>query len=62
MAPAAVPNAILERINSSWAKASKSSDVRAKLQAQFLIPEADAPEEMDKEMRREFDQFKNVFN
>jgi tripartite-type tricarboxylate transporter receptor subunit TctC len=62
MAPAAVPNAILGKIDSSWAEASKSADVRAKLQAQFLIPESDARGVMDKEMRREFEEFRNAFN
>jgi tripartite-type tricarboxylate transporter receptor subunit TctC len=62
MAPAAVPNVILGKIDSSWAEASKSADVRAKLQAQFLIPQSDALGEMDKEMRREFEQLRNAFN
>jgi tripartite-type tricarboxylate transporter receptor subunit TctC len=62
MAPAAVPNAILEKIDSSWAEASKSAEVRAKLQAQFLIPVSDARGEMDKQMRREFEELRNAFN
>ena len=62
MAPAAVPNPILEKIDSSWGEASKSADVRAKLRAQFLIPESDPRGEMDKKMRREFEELRNVFN
>ncbi len=61
MAPAAVPQAIRDKISKDWADAIKTPDVANKLKAQFLIGVTDTPAQMDKIVADETAQLTETF-
>ena len=61
MAPAAVPQAILDKISKDWADAIKTPEMQDKLKAQFLIGVTDTPAAMDKIVRDETAQLTEMF-
>jgi len=61
MAPAAVPQAIRDKISKDWAEAIKTPDIESKLKAQFLIGVTDTPAQMDKIVRDETAQLTETF-
>jgi len=61
MTQAAVPRAIVQKINKDVTDSLKSADVMAKLKAQFVIPVIDTPEQFDEIIRRETAHLTEVF-
>jgi tripartite-type tricarboxylate transporter receptor subunit TctC len=61
MAPAAVPQAIRDKISKDWAEAIKTPDIESKLKAQFLIGVTDTPAQMDTIVRDETAQLTETF-
>src|SRR5262249_12624291 len=61
MAPAAVPQAVRDKIAKDWADAIKTPDIANKLNAQFLIGVSDTPAQMDKIVRDETAQLTETF-
>ena len=61
MAPANVSKPILEKIAKDWADATKTPEMKAKLDAQFVIAKSDTPEEFDKIVRDEIANLTQVF-
>ena len=61
MAPAGVPKPILEKIAKDWSDAIKTPEMKAKLDAQFVIAKSDTPAEFDKIIRDETANLTQVF-
>ena len=61
MAPANVSKPILEKIAKDWADATKTPEMKAKLDAQFVIAKSDTPAEFDKIVRDEIANLTQVF-
>jgi len=61
MAPANVPKPILDKIAKDWADAIKTPEMKAKLDAQFVIAKADTPADFDKIVRDETANLTKVF-
>lgn len=61
MTQAAVPRAIVQKINKDVIDALKSPEAAAKLKAQFVIPVTDTPEEFDKIIQTESAHLAEVF-
>ena len=61
MTQAAVPRAIVQKINKDVIDSLKSPETVAKLKAQFVIPLADTPEAFDEIIRRETANLTEVF-
>jgi len=61
MTQAAVPRAIVQKINKDVTDSLKSADTMAKLKAQFVIPVADTPEAFDEIIRQETAHLTEVF-
>jgi tripartite-type tricarboxylate transporter receptor subunit TctC len=61
VAPAGVPKPIIEKLNKDIVASIKSTDVNAKMLAQFVIPVTDTPAAMDKIIRDETANLAKVF-
>ncbi|MEW6451114.1 MAG: tripartite tricarboxylate transporter substrate-binding protein [Pseudomonadota bacterium] len=61
MAPANVPKPILEKIAKDWGDAIKAPEMKAKLDAQFVIAKSDTPEQFDKIIKDETANLTQVF-
>jgi tripartite-type tricarboxylate transporter receptor subunit TctC len=61
MAPANVPKPILDKISKDWADAIKTPEMKAKLDAQFVIAKADTPAAFDKIIKDETENLTKVF-
>jgi tripartite-type tricarboxylate transporter receptor subunit TctC len=61
MAPAGTPQAILDKISKDWSEALKTAELKAKLDAQFLIAVNDTPAAFDKIIRDETANLTQVF-
>lgn len=61
MAPANVPKPILDKISKDWADVIKTPEMKAKLDAQFVIAKADTPAEFDKIIKDETANLTQVF-
>jgi tripartite-type tricarboxylate transporter receptor subunit TctC len=61
MAPAGTPQAILDKISKDWSDALKTPEMKAKLDAQFLIAVTDTPAAFDKIIRDETANLTQVF-
>ncbi len=61
MTQAAVPRAIVQKINKDVTDSLKSPETMAKLKAQFVIPVTDTPEAFDEIIRRETANLTEVF-
>jgi tripartite-type tricarboxylate transporter receptor subunit TctC len=61
MTQAAVPRAIVQKINKDVTDALKSPETIAKLRAQFVLPVTDTPESFDETIRRESANMAEVF-
>ena len=61
MAPANVPKPVLDKISKDWAYAIKTPDMKAKLDAQFVIAKTDTPAEFDKIIKDETANLTQVF-
>ena len=53
MAPAGVPQPILEKISKDWAEAIKTPEMEARIKGQYLIGVSDTPSAMDKIVKDE---------
>jgi tripartite-type tricarboxylate transporter receptor subunit TctC len=61
MAPAGTPQAILDKVSKDWSDALKTPEMKAKLDAQFLIAVTDTPAAFDKIIRDETANLTQVF-
>jgi tripartite-type tricarboxylate transporter receptor subunit TctC len=61
MAPANVPKPVLEKISKDWSDAIKTPEMKAKLDAQFVIAKSDTPAEFDKIIKDETANLTQVF-
>jgi tripartite-type tricarboxylate transporter receptor subunit TctC len=61
MAPRGVPKPVLDKISKDWAEALKTPEMKAKLDAQFVIAKSDTPAAFDKIISDETANLTQVF-
>lgn len=61
LAPGGTPKAITEKISREWAEALKTPEMKAKLDAQFIIAQSDTPAAFDEIIRSETGGLAQVF-
>jgi tripartite-type tricarboxylate transporter receptor subunit TctC len=61
MAPANVPKPVLDKIAKDWGDAIKTPEMKAKIDAQFVIAKSDTPAQFDKIIKDETENLTKVF-
>jgi tripartite-type tricarboxylate transporter receptor subunit TctC len=60
--PTGTPKAVIARVNADTAKVLGLPDVKARLDATGMVPEASTPEALDKKIRAEIALWRKVVN